>query len=458
MDFLWTTGAFLITIGVLVAIHEYGHFWCARRCGVHVVRFSIGFGPVIWSWRDRLGTEYAVSAIPLGGYVMMHGEAVPNEEADHLRAVSADKQSFAAKHPLAKIAITMAGPIANFLLAIILFWAVYLMGETSVKPVVGKPVVASIADKAALPEGVVITRVGSKNVLTWQDLSLALASHIGEARVSLTVQNPLNPSDVRDIQLDISDWTLNESEPDILHSLGISFWQPFIPARIGKVLEDGAAALSGLEDGDQIISIDGKPVSQWSDVSAAIMTQLDQSVTIVVQRGAVQKSIVVQTRTEERNNQKIAVIGIAPEPYMIPDAYKQTVEYAFLPALSKAAQKTWDLTLLSGQMLIKLITGDLSFKSLSGPLSIAQGAGETAKYGAVAFLTYLAFISINLGFINLLPIPLLDGGATVLHFVEWVRKRPLSENTQIIFQRIGFVIVGLLMMVAIMNDAIRISG
>ncbi|GGE41084.1 putative zinc metalloprotease [Halopseudomonas oceani] len=453
MELLSTLLATVVALGLLVTIHEYGHFWVARRCGIKVLRFSIGFGPALLRWHDRRGTEYAIAAIPLGGYVKMLDEReapVAEHELD---------QAFNRKSVKQRIAVVAAGPIANFLLAILAFWLVAVVGISTVAPVLGPVPAGTPAAQAGLHEGLEITSVDGSAIRSWHDINLQLIRRLGESGSIELVAKPFAGGAEQSYRLRLDNWLKGEEAPDPMEALGLTGWQPQIPPRIGQVAADGAAAEAGLQAGDLIISIDGKPVSDWLiDVVPAIQASAQQRLQLQVERNGSVVDIALTPRPKASGDVVVGYVGAGAEPVELPPNMQRQISYNPVVAVPVAMQKTWEMTALTLDSLWKMLTGLVSAKNLSGPITIAKVAGASAKSGLESFLSFIAYLSISLGVLNLLPIPVLDGGHLVYYVAEWIRGKPLSERIQTWGLQIGLSLIVGVMLFAIYNDISRLGG
>lgn len=447
---LWNLVSFIVALGILVAIHEYGHFWTARRCGVIVQRFSIGFGKVLWRKVGKDGTEYVIAAIPLGGYVKMLDERVEEvEESQRHRA-------FNRQGVLARIAIVAAGPIANFIFAIFAFWLMYLIGVNGIKPIVGDVTSNSIVASAGISSGDEIVSIDNEPTKHWQDVNLALVGAYGQASVDISVINERYTTPIVKT-LNLGQWKFEPEKQSPFVSLGFVPYFPQPSLVLSAVADGSPAQLAGLQIGDQLVEIDGVKITKWQQFVKIIEQSGGTSVTVTYQRmdSVISTTLIPQIKTNQQGN-KIGFAGISPTPTPWPEENQVTLDYGIYDALVKGMDKTWQLVTLSFNMIGKLITGDLSVKNLSGPLSIAQGAGQSASYGIVAFLGFLALISVNLGIINLLPLPVLDGGHLMYYFIELLTGKPVPERVQEVGFRIGAALLFMLMSVAIFNDFTRL--
>ena len=426
---LQTFLAFVITLGILVSIHEFGHFWVARRCGVKVLRFSVGFGKALWRRTDRQGTEYVIAAIPLGGYVKMLDERegpVPD----------ADKEfAFNRKPVLSRIAIVAAGPIANFLLAIAALWLMYVMGVKTVLPQVEKVLPDSPAALAGFQPGDEIVQIGSIETPGWQQVNMELLSFIGENRtVDVTVkpgvpgQKPDGSEVIR--QLPLNNWLVGEEDLNPIKSLGVVPYSPQIPAIVGQVVAGGAAEQAGLKPGDKIIKTNGEPVQDWLAWVNLIRGHPGKTLQIEVERDGSVQGLTLMPGEKEVEGQRVGYIGAGVQSVSWPDDMTRTLQFNPLSAVPKAVQATSALTGMTLESLWKMVRGLVSVKNLSGPITIAKVAGASLQSGLENFLYFLSMLSVSLGVLNLLPIPVLDGGHLLFYLVEWVRGKPLSEKAQ----------------------------
>lgn len=456
MSILWNIGSFIVALGILVTIHEFGHYWVARRCGVKVLKFSVGFGKPVWSRTAKDGTQYMVAAIPLGGYVKMlderEGEVAPEE-----RYVAFNNQPVTSR-----IAIVAAGPLANFILAILVYIWMYLLGVPALKPYVGELPQQSIASQAGIQRGDLIVAIDDKQVGSWQDVNHAIARRMGETDSLLIRVQHEDESLKRDYALDLSSWTVDPKQPDLLGSLGLSPWTPEVEARLGDIQPEQAADRAGLKAGDRILAIDELVVNDWFSMAQEISTRPDQTVTIYIERDGQKMPVSVQIGSREVNGQTRGYLGVSqpewkPEDLTRIEDMRYRQEYGLVDAIGRGLDKTWEITMLSFRLMGKLFTGEVSPQNLSGPISIAQGAGTYASYGFVFFLSFLGMISVNLGIINILPIPVLDGGHLLYYSIELIRGKPLPESVQEIGLRVGLLMVLSLMIFSIFNDISRLS-
>ncbi|AQQ00741.1 RIP metalloprotease RseP [Pseudoalteromonas aliena] len=448
-DFFWNLGSFILALGILVTVHEYGHFWVARKAGVKVLRFSIGFGKPLLKWRDKYDTEYVIAAIPLGGYVKMLDERVDEvpQSQRHL--------SFNAKSVQARIAIVAAGPMANFLFAIFALAVMYMVGVQSVKPVVGSVTQGSRAEQAGIMPSQQIIKIGDNDIATWQDATFALMSSLGGQSVEVTVRDENLQPRVKTLNLD--GWKLDQQDVPPLSSIGIVPFRPQATLTIAAVTKNSAAEHANLQVNDTILAVNGETISNWQQLVNLITQSANKSLQFSVKRQDAIKAIIVTPQARIDNNGiEQGFLGVAPVVQQWPDGYVETRQYGPLDSIVRGTQKTWRLITLSFDMIGNLITGQVSVKNLSGPVGIAVGAGTSVSYGLVAFLSFLALISVNLGVFNLLPLPVLDGGHLMYYIIELLRKKPVSEKTQEFGFKVGALLLIFLTCFALFNDVSRL--
>ncbi|KUE80738.1 sigma E protease regulator RseP [Aeromonas schubertii] len=446
---LWNIAAFVVALGILVAVHEFGHFWVARRCGVRVERFSIGFGRALWRRLGKDGTEYVVAMIPLGGYVKMLDGRV-----DELKPGD-EQYAFNHKPVWARMAIVAAGPFANFLFALFAFWLMFMIGVPAVKPVVGEVRPASIAAEARLEPGMEIVGVNGEDARDWESVTYALIEQIGEPKLTLSLQQKGTDYAVTR-ELNLEGWRFDPDQESPVTSLGIVPLGAQVLPEVATVVAQGAAERAGLRVGDQLLALDGQPVTEWQGFAEAVRKAPGHPLSLEVSRNGEPLSLTLVPDTRKVNGVDTGYVGIAPKVVPLPDEYRILLQYGPLQSLWHGLLKTWDLIGLTFNMLGKLIGGIVSLDNLSGPISIAKGAGSSADYGLVYFLGFLALISVNLGIINLFPLPVLDGGHLLYFLIEAVRGRPVSERVQEIGFKIGAAILVALMGIALFNDFARL--
>lgn len=449
LEVLWSIAAFVVTLGILVTIHEFGHFWVARRCGVKILTFSVGFGKPIWQRQGADGTQYQVSWIPLGGYVRMLDSRVDEVSAADY------PQSFNAKSVGQRAAIVAAGPIANFLLAMMVLWWMFWLGVQSVKPIIGVVTPDSIAAQAELPEQAEIIAVDGRVTEDWQQVNLALAAAVGQPQTELLIRDARQRERV--VLLNTTAWRLTEQQQPTFVQLGIQPYRPKVSNEIAAVADDSPAAAAGLQIGDKIIAVNGTLTNDWSPIREVILAQPEAEVVLTIERAGQQFAQSIQLGAQQTEQGWVGYLGVAARAEAYPEAYLFEQRYGLLESLQKGAERTWELMVLSVKMIGKLLTGVVSVSNLSGPVAIAEGAGVSASYGLVYFLGFLALISVNLGIINLLPLPILDGGHLVFLGIEAVRKRAVSERVQEVCYRIGGLLIFALMAIALTNDMLRLT-
>ena len=448
-EFLWNLGSFIVALGILVTVHEYGHFWVARKCAVEVQRFSIGFGKPLLKWHDKLGTEYVIALIPLGGYVKMLDGRV-DDVPEHKRHLAFDS-----KPVLSKIAVVAAGPIANFLFAIIVLAAMYMIGVQNVKPVVGGVAEQSRAATANLQVGDHILQLGDKSVSSWQEVTFGLMSNLGEEQVVVKVQDAQQQIRLRTLPL--NNWKLDKQDEAPLQSVGIQPFRPEITLTLAHVQTGSAAEKAGLQVGDTIRSIDSEPVQSWQSLVDKVKASAKQPLRIMVIRAQEEISLtVIPGANTLKSGETVGYLGVVPQLAEWPLGYIETRQYGPLDSMVLGIKKTYELISLSFDMIGNLITGQVSVKNLSGPVGIAVGAGNSVSYGIVAFLSFLALISVNLGVFNLLPLPVLDGGHLMYYLIELIRKKPVSEKTQELGFKVGALLLIALTCFALLNDVSRL--
>ncbi|MEC5342416.1 sigma E protease regulator RseP [Brenneria populi] len=450
MNFLWSLAAFIIALGVLITVHEFGHFWVARRCGVKVERFSVGFGRALWRWRDRLGTEYVIALIPLGGYVKMLDERVDTVSAEFRH------QAFNHKTVWQRAAIVSAGPIANFIFAIAAYWLVFIIGVPGVRPVVGEILPNSIASQAEMSAGIELKSVDGIETPDWDTARLALIGKIGDDEMVVGTVSP-GSNQVVLKTLDLRNWQFEPDKQDPATSLGIVPKGPQIEAVLTQVQPGSAAEKAGLQAGDRIVKVDGRVLTDWRAFVIAVRDNPGQSITLDVERGGATLPLTLTPDSKSVGSGRMeGFAGVMPSVTPLPEEYRTVRQYGPFSAIYQATDKTWQLMKLTVSMLGKLVTGDVKLNNLSGPVSIAQGAGMSADYGLIYYLMFLALISVNLGIINLFPLPVLDGGHLLFLAIEKVKGRPVSERVQDFSYRIGTVLLMLLMGLALFNDFSRL--
>lgn len=445
LSFIWSLAAFIVALGVLITVHEFGHFWVARRCGIKVERFSVGFGKALWRRRDRLGTEYVIALIPLGGYVKMLDERVESVPPE-LR-----HQSFNNKTVLQRASVIAAGPIANFLFAILAYWLVFIHGVPGVRPVTGEIVSGSVAAQAQISPGMELKAVDGIETPDWDAVRMALVGKIGDADVVLTLA-PFGSSQQVEKRVDLRNWHFEPDKQDPVVALGIAPRGPEIETVLAEVQANSPASTAGLQAGDRIVKVDGRALADWRHFVDLVRKSPNKAIALDVER---QGDVVSLTLTPAAKGTE-GFAGVVPRVLPLPEEYKTVRQYGPFAAIGEAGEKTWQLMKLTVSMLGKLITGDVKLNNLSGPISIAQGAGMSAEYGMIYYLMFLALISVNLGIINLFPLPVLDGGHLLFLAIEKIKGKPVSERVQDFSYRIGSILLVLLMGLALFNDFSRL--
>ncbi len=453
MDSIQTIFAFIVALGVLVSVHEYGHFWVARRCGIKVLRFSVGFGKSLFTWHDKLGTEYIIAMIPLGGYVKMLDEREA-PVAEHERHMS-----FNSKPVLARMAVVAAGPIANFLLAIVALWLMYMIGVRAVVPVVGEVQPESPAAAAGLYQNAEIIGVDGVATRSWHDINMTLMRAIGETRdIELTVR-PFEDATAlpESVKIPVQRWLTSDEHPNPVRALGVKPWTPKVPAVIGQVVPGEAAERAGLLIGDEVLAFNGIAVTDWNSWVEQVRENPDRTVTVTILRNDQEISLdLIPDEKALADGGKIGYIGAGASLFAWPEDRVREIHFGPVVALGVAVKETGSLSFLMVDSLSKMVTGLVSVSNLSGPITIARAAGASIQSGLESFLGFLAMLSVSLGVINLLPVPVLDGGHLVYHFVELVRGKPLSEKAQMFGMRIGLTLILGIMFVALFNDLSRL--
>jgi regulator of sigma E protease len=454
MSFAWYLLWFVVAVSLLVTVHEFGHFWVARKLGFKVLRFSVGFGRPLYkkvAGADR--TEYVIAAIPLGGYVKLLDERegpVPPEEL---------ARSFTRKPPWQRIVVLLAGPGFNILFAIVVLWGMFWAnGETEIRPLVGEVVKGSVADRAGLHSGDEILAINGSAVAGQRDVVFDLLDAMsGSGTALLAVRARSGES--RTATLAVADSTERRrlTEPaELFKGLGFEFWEPTVPAVLGRVVADGPAAHAGLKPGDEIIAINGEPVRNFHDVVVRVAGRPGEAIVVRYRRGGAQFDARMIVASERVEGHAVGRIRVATASAVkLPDSQLIHTDLTPLAALGRAVREADNMTVLQARLFWRMLLGQVSLKNLSGPLSIAEYAGDSAQAGVAPFLGFLVLISLSLGFLNLLPVPILDGGQILFQLVEWLKGTPLSERAQVLGQQVGIALLVLLMGVALFNDIAR---
>jgi regulator of sigma E protease len=449
LAFFWSLGAFILALGILVAVHEWGHFYVARKCGVQVERFSIGFGKPIWRKLSKSGTEYVIAMIPLGGYVRMLDGRIDDVPPE------LESKAFNNKTVLQRMAIIAAGPGVNFIFAFFALWLMYIVGLETVKPIVKAVEPDSIAHVAGVQPGDEIINIDGRNTPDWEAVNLELVSNIGGDNTVVTVRNSSNTE--KELTFTLDTWNFDPDIESPLSSLGLTPFRPNPTLTVGFVGDDSAAKEAGLLPGDKIAALNGNKLASWNALVDEVVESPGEVISLAIERDGQQQTLRATIARRDTPQGQSGYLGVSPTFESWPEGYVFTHQYGIIEAIGTALDKTWRLMTLSVEMIGKLLTGDVSVKNLSGPISIAQGAGTSAGYGLAYFLSFLALISVNLGIINLLPLPMLDGGHLMFFIVEWITGKPVPEAVQEWGYRIGGVLLFMIMGIAIFNDIARIT-
>jgi len=452
MSITYTIISFIIALGILITFHEFGHYLVARWNGVKVLRFCIGFGQPIF--RRRWGkdqTEWVIAAIPLGGYVKMLDENEGKVAPEDL------PRSFNRQPVARRFAIVAAGPIANFLLAIVLYWLLFILGVNGMKPVLGPVEPATPAAYAKFETGETIVSIENESVASWQDARWTLLRYAIDQSANVKVQTVNKNGEINWRQLDLSHIDPDKLNENFLGMIGLNSYQPTVKPIIAQVMVDGAGYHAGLLAGDEILTINDIEIQTWMDIVQEIRTNPERTLELEILRDHQVIALAITPEAATENGKQVGKVGIAPVINQAEfDELMVTVSYPPGKAIQKAIEKTWETTTLTFQMLSKMITGDVSWKNVSGPISIADYAGQSAQMGLVSYLAFLALISVSIGVLNLLPIPILDGGHLMFYLIEMIRGAPLSDKIILIGQKIGLTMLFTLMVFAIYNDINRL--
>ncbi|MGH1441085.1 MAG: RIP metalloprotease RseP [Cellvibrionaceae bacterium] len=450
MTVLW----FLLALGILVTFHEYGHFYVARRCGVKVLRFSVGFGKPLYTWVDRHGTEFTLAAIPLGGYVKMLDEREGEVAAEEL------PNAFTQKSVWQRMAIVVAGPIANFILAIVFYFVLALIGIKGLTPVIGEVEEGSLAAQAKLTANEEIVSIDEKRTPTWSAVYERLTSKIGDTgKVDFEVRlfsgdaNSIDATRVKSVELE--QWLKQADQPDLLKELGLSPYQPKTDWIIKQVVPGGAAEKAGIQVGDKLLSADGQTLHSWGDWVKYVQARPEKPIELDISREGSILTVELMPEAVKQSGSIIGKVGLGASTEW-PEGMLREIDYSFSEAIAYGFTKTGEQALVILSFLKKLILLDVSVKNMGGTFTIAQVAGDTASAGFTYYLSFLAFFSVSLGVFNLLPIPVLDGGHLLFYVVEAIKGKPLPEKIQLVGYQIGLFIVVSVMVVAHYNDIMRI--
>lgn len=451
MTLLHTVVSFIVALGVLIVVHEYGHYLVARLCGVKVLRFSVGFGRALATWRlgpDR--TEWVIAAIPFGGYVKMLDEresAVPPAEAH---------RAFNRQSVLRRVLIVAAGPIFNFVFAIAVYAGLYMVGMPEARPVLAEAPAATLAKAAGVRAGDLVRAVDGSPIETWQELRWrVLQGALQRERLRLEVVNERGQID--ELTLDLSGIATDEVEADVLERIGLQLFRPSFAPILGEIIGGSAAERAGLAPGDRVTHIDGQPIATWEALVREVRARPGEPAQLRIERGDVTMTLQVTPEAVTAGGETIGRIGAGP---LIPDSHAERifvqVRHGPLDSVARGAAKTWDISIFTLRMLGRMLLGEVSWKNLSGPVTIADYAGQSAQLGWMPFLTFLALISISLGVLNLLPIPPLDGGHLMFYGIEVLKGSPASERTVEFGHRVGIALLLVLMVFAFYNDLTRL--
>lgn len=438
------------TLAILVTIHEFGHFWVARRCGIKVLRFSVGFGRPLCRWHDKQGTEYVIALWPLGGYVKMLDERESEVPADERH------MAFNNKPVTARLATVAAGPLANFLLAIIVYWCVFMGGVSGVAPIIDKVEPGSIAELAGLDSGQEILAVDGRKTPTWEALHLQLLERIGETgEITFTVKYP--DSDLHYYSTaQLEGWLSGEEVSDLMAGIGVELFRPALLAQVDRVVADSPAARAGMLSGDIITQVDDQVINDWMAWVEYVRARPNQTIATTVEReGSELLLSLTPALIDDAEGNKIGQVGVSVKWPEWPDAMKRDYHYGVFSGFVAALDKTWSMSVFTLDSIKKMLMGLISTKNLSGPITIAKVASASANSGLSSYLSFLALLSVSLGVLNLLPIPVLDGGHILFGLVEWVSGKPISERIQVLAYQLGLVMIVGVMILALYNDISR---
>lgn len=445
---------FALALGLLILVHELGHYLVARWCGVKVLRFSIGFGkPLLVRTAGRDRTEWALAAFPLGGYVKMLDEREGPVEAGELH------RSFNRQSVYRRFAIVAAGPIANFLLAIALYWGLSVTGTDELLPRVALSDTPAIAQAAGVREGDLVVAVDEEAVRSWQELRWVLLRHALDKRAVVLRVRTLEDVDAFR-RLDLSAVAIDDGNTDLIARIGLAPWRPQVDPIIGRIAAGSAAERAGMQSGDRVTAIAGMPIESWAELVSRVREAPGRALVFELERGGRTLAVDVTPEVVEQDGARIGRIGVGvAEPAPGGLTMFGEVRYGVVEGLSRAVSQTWETSVLSLKMIGRMLTGEVSWKNLSGPVTIADYAGQTAQLGWTHYLKFIALISISLGVLNLLPIPVLDGGHLLYYTVEIIKGGPIPERIMEIGQQIGLALLVMLMAFAFYNDINRlISG
>ena len=451
MNVLFIIVAAILLLGPLIAIHEFGHYWVARKLGVKVLVYSIGFGPTILKWTSKKsGIQYQLSALPLGGYVKMLDEREGNVSAEDL------PHAFNRQSPWKRIAIVAAGPLVNLIFAVFLFWILYLPAQEQLNTRVGKVIDNTPAASVQMKAGDKIVAVDGAETPNWEKLNYALVDRVGETGY-IHLETERN-GQIQNVQLPIQNFLKDQSQSP-LDVLGFTPYRPVIPAVVYKLSDDGAAVRQGMKEGDKIISIDNQSMNDWFDVVDIVQKSPEKLLAIsVLREGKIVNLQVMPQGKRDNMGNTTGMLGVQAQTSQIniPAEYKQTIQYNPAEAFVVAVEKTAQLSSMILNSIVKMVRGLIGLDNLSGPITIAKVAGQSAEMGWKTFISFMALMSVSLGILNLLPIPMLDGGHLVYYFIELIRGKPVSEQIQLVGLKIGMLLLGSMMFLAIFNDFMRL--
>lgn len=451
MNILFIIVAAILLLGPLIAIHEFGHYWVARKLGVKVLVYSIGFGPTVLKWTSKKsGIQYQLSALPLGGYVKMLDEREGNVSAEDL------PYAFNRQSPLKRIAIVAAGPLVNLIFAVLLFWILFLPAQEQLNTRIGKVIENTPAEQVEMRSGDKIIAVDGTATPTWEKLNYALIDRVGETG-TIQIQADRD-GQVQTFNLPIQQFLKDQSQSP-LEILGFLPYRPHIQPVVHKLSEDGAAIRQGMKEGDVIVAIDNKKINDWFEVVDIVQKSPEKLLNIEVMRQGeiVQLKVMPQGKRDNMGN-TTGMLGVQAQSGQIniPAEYKHTIQYNPAEAFVVAVEKTGQLSSMILGSIVKMIRGLIGLDNLSGPITIAKVAGQSAEMGWQTFISFMALMSVSLGILNLLPIPMLDGGHLVYYIIELIRGKPVSEQIQLVGLKIGMVLLGSMMFLAIFNDFMRL--
>lgn len=450
LDLLKTILVTLVTLGILITIHEFGHYWVARRCGVKVLRFSIGFGKPFYSWTNREGTEFALAAIPLGGYVRMLDEREGDVPAELL------PQAFTQKPVMQRIAIVLAGPMANFVLAVLVYWVVFIGGESGAVARIENVESGSVAELAGLPEGRDIVAVDGEKTPTMRSVNYALLKRIGETgSIQLTTVSPGSTFE-QNYSLQVREWLADAESPELVQSLGIELYFPKVVPLLNEIMPGSPAETAGLKAGDLLLEVDGQQLDDWMQWVDYVRQRPGQLLDLTFERAGQLQTVNVTPASVESGSKRIGQVGVSVVIPEWPEDMIREYHYGVGGALLQGFRQTWNMTAFTLESIKKMLTGLISHKNLSGPITIAKVASDSASSGFMSWMSFLALLSVSLGVLNLLPIPVLDGGHLLFYLIEAVKGSPVSEKIQELGFRLGTSIVLAIMILALFNDFARL--